>query len=81
MSTREQSGGSQRGRMDLYKARRIGAYVVRPMSEDRSWWTRVGSAFVNRDGSISIKLDALPIGDAQGQATLILREDREESQG
>ena len=28
---------------------------------DRSFWTRIGVAYVNRDGSISIKLDALPV--------------------
>lgn len=27
----------------------------------RSFWTRVGVAFDNRDGSITIKLDALPL--------------------
>jgi hypothetical protein len=27
----------------------------------RSYWTRIGSAIVNRDESISITLDALPV--------------------
>lgn len=27
----------------------------------RSFWTKVGAAFENRDGSITIKLDALPL--------------------
>lgn len=27
----------------------------------RSFWTRVGAAFDNRDGSVTIKLDALPL--------------------
>ena len=27
---------------------------------DRSIWTRVGSAFKNRDGSMNVMLDALP---------------------
>jgi len=28
---------------------------------ERTYWTRVGSAFTNRDGSITCKLDALPV--------------------
>ena len=28
----------------------------------KSWFTKVGVAFVNRDGSTTIKLDALPLG-------------------
>ena len=27
----------------------------------RSFWVRVGAAFVNRDGSFTVKLDALPV--------------------
>ena len=27
----------------------------------RSYWTKVGAAFDNRDGSVTIKLDALPL--------------------
>jgi hypothetical protein len=27
----------------------------------KSFWTRVGVGFVNRDGSITLKLDAIPI--------------------
>jgi hypothetical protein len=29
--------------------------------EDKSYWTRVGAAFTNRDGSINIALEALPV--------------------
>lgn len=29
--------------------------------ESKSRWTRVGSAFENRDGSITVLLDALPV--------------------
>ena len=32
----------------------------------RNYWTRVGVAFVNRDGSLNVKLEAIPIsGDIQ----------------
>lgn len=27
----------------------------------KGWWVRVGTAFVNRDGSLSVVLDALPV--------------------
>jgi hypothetical protein len=29
---------------------------------DRKYWSKVGVAFVNRDGSLNCKLDSLPIG-------------------
>jgi len=37
--------------------------VVYTISErqGRSYWTRVGVGFVNRDGSINIRLDAIPV--------------------
>lgn len=28
---------------------------------DRSYWTKVGIAFVNRDGSLTLRLDAIPV--------------------
>lgn len=28
---------------------------------DKSFWTRIGSGFTNRDGSLSIQLDAIPM--------------------
>lgn len=36
----------------------------------RSFWTRVGAAFENKDGSITVKLDALPLS-----GTLQIRDD------
>lgn len=35
--------------------------VVKWGDEDRNRWTRIGTGFVNRDGSITIKLDGLPV--------------------
>lgn len=34
---------------------------------DRSYWTRVGVGHVNRDGSINISLDAIPVGNGKLQ--------------
>ncbi len=31
-------------------------------SKGRKFWNRVGAAFMNADGSINVKLDALPLG-------------------
>ena len=35
-------------------------YVITERNE-KSFWTRIGVAFVNRDGSINVQLDALPV--------------------
>ena len=35
-------------------------YVVTSKGE-RKFWTKVGIAFVNRDGSLNCKLDSLPV--------------------
>jgi hypothetical protein len=29
--------------------------------DGRTYWTRVGAGFVNKDGSITLRLDAMPI--------------------
>lgn len=28
---------------------------------DRSYWQRIGVAYINRDGSLNVKLDAVPV--------------------
>ena len=51
------------GRDTAERVRRA-VYVIteRATAEgSRSFWTRVGAAFENRDGSLTIKLDALPL--------------------
>jgi hypothetical protein len=35
---------------------------VQPDGKNKSFFTKCGVAFVNRDGSYTIKLDALPVG-------------------
>jgi len=37
------------------------AYVVTERN-GKSFWNRIGVAFVNADGSINVKLEALPVG-------------------
>lgn len=36
------------------------AYSITKRGE-KSYWNRIGVAFVNRDGSLTVKLEALPI--------------------
>lgn len=35
------------------------AYVITERN-DKTYWNRIGVAFTNKDGSINVKLDALP---------------------
>jgi len=43
--------------------------------EEKKYWPRIGVAFTNRDGSITLILDALPLGTNRLQ----VREVRDES--
>ena len=47
-----------------------------PNSEHKSVWIRIGSGWVNSDGSINLKLDALPVN---GQLQVRQWESKEES--
>jgi hypothetical protein len=38
------------------------AFTVRDRGENqKAWWTRIGTAFENRDGSLTVVLDANPL--------------------
>lgn len=37
------------------------AYTVIERGEGKSYWLRVGTAFENRDGSLNVYLDAIPV--------------------
>ena len=51
--------------------RPLAAYVIiEKKGYDKPFWNRIGSAFTNRDGSINVYLDSLPI-----QGKIHLRED------
>lgn len=43
--------------------------VVEGRQGDKGWWVRIGTAWVNRDGSLGVTLDALPVN-----GRLVIRE-------
>ena len=57
-------------------ARRLQVWAI-PESRDgeKSFWVKIGVAFTNRDGSINLILDALPLGTNRLQ----IREQKEEA--
>ncbi len=54
-------------------------YTIRPPSREggKSFWVRIGSAWKNRDNSLNIKLDALPINGELQVRKPRPREDRD----
>ena len=49
----------------------FGAVTRNADDEKKTWWTRIGAAFRNRDGSINLRFDYLP---ARPDTTIQLRE-------
>ena len=47
------------------KSKPKAVYVIRDGKNGDSYWTRIGSAFVNVDGSLNVLLDALPAIDGK----------------
>ena len=68
------SGRDQPRRGDERPAAKT-VYVVTERGE-RSFWNRVGVAFTNRDGSLTVKLDALPVS-----GVLQIRDDEQRGNG
>jgi hypothetical protein len=54
--------------------------VISPMEarDGGKWWMRCGTAFANKDDSINVYLNALPLQLKDGQVTLQIRELTEE---
>jgi hypothetical protein len=56
--------------------KRLVVYAINEKEGERTaWWQRIGAAYTNRDGSINIVLDALPLGTNRLQ----VREQRDEA--
>jgi hypothetical protein len=58
------------------RTRRVVYVVTERMTQEgtRSFWTKVGAAFENRDGSVTVRLDALPL-----TGTLQIRDDERDA--
>jgi hypothetical protein len=56
---------------------RLAVYtVIRSFEEDKKdYWQRIGSAFVNKDGSLNVRLNALPVN-----GSLHIREEKQDSE-
>jgi hypothetical protein len=50
-------------------------YVINERG-DRKHWTRIGVAFVNADGSINVKLEAIPVNGEIHIRDYMPREDK-----
>jgi hypothetical protein len=56
------------------------AYVITERN-DKTYWNRIGVAFTNKDGSINVKLDALPTGGTLQIRDYEPREDADDASG
>jgi hypothetical protein len=56
------------------------AYAVRENKEpgQKGYWLEIGAAWTNKDGSLSLQLDAMPIG---GRVIVRARQEREAQDG
>jgi hypothetical protein len=57
MNGQQSSGQSNSGQQRGMKA----VFTVVERGAGKSYWTRIGVGFVNNDGSLNLRLDALPI--------------------
>lgn len=60
------------------QARMKVVYVISGKGE-RKFWTKIGVAFVNRDGSLNCKLDSLPVDGELHIRDYVPREERSSS--
>ncbi|MGC4120229.1 MAG: hypothetical protein QM765_37735 [Myxococcales bacterium] len=42
-------------------SKKLAVFTIVEMNEERALWRRVGNAYLNRDGSYNLYLDALPV--------------------
>lgn len=68
---------SRRKNDEPRKAKKLAVYtIVASGTEDaKDFWQRIGSAFLNKDGSINVVLNALPVN-----GKLHIREQKQEDQ-
>jgi hypothetical protein len=51
--------------------------ITKRENQDRAYWTRIGVAFVNSDGSLNVKLDCLPVSGELHIRDYVPNEDRD----
>ena len=64
--------------MDNESKRFQAVYTIIPKSEGKDFWLRIGNAFPNRDGSLSVFLDAMPTNGKLQIRQYTPRDDRRE---
>lgn len=58
--------------------KRFEVFTIRERAnQEKGFWVRIGAAFENKDGSLSVNLDALPLPDKNGECRLQIREPRQ----
>lgn len=65
-------------------AQRYDLLTVREDDKGKSWWTKIGAGFENRNGDgYQLVFEALPIADKNGQVRVIMKvpQDREKDNG
>lgn len=60
--------------------KRFDACTPRAKRDGGSWWHRVGSAFENDKGLITVYLDSYPVPDADGRVAIMLFEPKDDNQ-
>jgi hypothetical protein len=65
-------GGGGRNSMEASKMKIV--YVISDRN-NRKFWNRIGVAFVNSDGSVNVKLEAIPVSGEMQIRDYIPRED------
>jgi hypothetical protein len=58
-------------------AKRYDICTPRKSKDGKTFWTRIGSAWVNDSGQTQLVFDALPLPDAEGRCVANLFEPRE----
>lgn len=51
----------QNGPITYEAGDRLNAYTIKEREGQKAIWTKIGAAWVNKDGSLNVVLDALPL--------------------
>jgi hypothetical protein len=62
-------------------SKRMNIATPRKSKDGKTFWTNIGTAWLNDNGGIQLVFDALPLPDAEGRCVANLFEPRERSGG